>query len=61
MKDDLVYIEHILLSINRIEAYLSGQDHLSFSNDFMIQDAVVRQLEIIGEAQQKGYPVSCET
>ena len=50
MKDDRIYIEHILQSINRIEQYISGKDHQSFSNDFMTQDAVVRQLEIIGEA-----------
>ena len=30
MKDDMVYIEHILQSIDRIEAYLSGKDHQSF-------------------------------
>ena len=53
MKDDIVYIEHILQSIDRIEAYLSGKDHQSFSDDFMTQDAVVRQLEIIGEATKR--------
>lgn len=53
MKDDLVYIEHIFLSIDRIEAYLAGKDHQSFSSDFMTQDAVVRQLEIIGEATKR--------
>ena len=53
MKDDKIYIEHILQSIFRIESYLIGKDHQSFSNDFMIQDAVVRQLEIIGEATKR--------
>jgi len=53
MKDDKIYIEHILQSIDRIEAYLSGKDHQSFSDDFMTQDAVVRQLEIIGEATKR--------
>jgi uncharacterized protein with HEPN domain len=50
MKDDSIYIEHILQSIERIESYLSGKDHQVFSKDYMTQDAVVRQLEIIGEA-----------
>ena len=40
MKDDKIYIEHILQSIDRIKAYLSGKDHQSFSDDFMTQDAV---------------------
>ena len=53
MKDDKIYIEHILQSIDRIEAYLSGKDHQSFADDFMTQDAVVRQLEIIGEATKR--------
>jgi uncharacterized protein with HEPN domain len=53
MKDDKIYIEHIIKSIDRIEAYLSGKDHQSFSEDFMTQDAVVRQLEIIGEATKR--------
>ena len=53
MKDDKIYIEHILQSIDRIEVYISGKDHQSFSEDFMAQDAVVRQLEIIGEATKR--------
>ena len=53
MKDDKIYIEHILQSVDRIKAYLSGKDHQSFSDDFMTQDAVVRQLEIIGEATKR--------
>jgi uncharacterized protein with HEPN domain len=50
MKDDSIYIDHILHSINRILTYLSGKERDSFDNDFVTQDAVVRQLEIIGEA-----------
>ena len=53
MKDDKIHIEHILQSIDRIEAYLSGKDHQFFSDDFMTQDAVVRQLKIIGEATKR--------
>jgi uncharacterized protein with HEPN domain len=53
MKDDKVYIEHILQSIERINSYLAGKDHLAFSNDLLTQDAVVRQLEIIGEATKR--------
>jgi uncharacterized protein with HEPN domain len=53
MKDDKIYIEHILHSIERIESYLEGKDHQSFSDDYLTQDAVVRQLEIIGEATKR--------
>ena len=53
MKDDRIYIEHIIQSIGRIETYLNGKDHQDFTDDLMTQDAVVRQLEIIGEATKR--------
>lgn len=53
MKDDLIYIEHIVNCIERIQSYISDADQIAFSNDFMLQDAVVRQLEIIGEATKR--------
>ncbi len=53
MKDDRVYIEHILNSIERIEAYTEDVDQMTFTQDFILQDAVVRQLEIIGEATKR--------
>jgi len=53
MKDDQIYIEHILQSIERIQSYISGKNQEIFSNDSITQDAVVRQLEIIGEATKR--------
>ena len=49
-KDALVYIEHIKEAIETIEGYLTGVDFQKFSENKMIFDAVVRELEIIGEA-----------
>lgn len=53
MKDDSIYIDHILNSINRIITYISGKDHDTFEEDLVTQDAVVRHLEIIGEATKR--------
>jgi len=53
MKDDSIYIDHILNSINRILDYISGMDRGAFEADLVTQDAVVRQLEIIGEATKR--------
>jgi uncharacterized protein with HEPN domain len=53
MKDDSIYIDHILNSINRIHDYISGKDREAFESDLVTQDAVVRQLEIIGEATKR--------
>jgi len=53
MKDDIIYIDHILNSISRILDYISGKDREEFEADLVTQDAVVRQLEIIGEATKR--------
>jgi uncharacterized protein with HEPN domain len=51
-KDDTVYIQHILDSIQRIETYLSGTDNAGFCKNSMLQAAVCREIEIIGEASK---------
>ncbi len=43
-------LRHILEAIEKIEKYLQGCDKQSFQTDEITQDAVVRQMEIIGEA-----------
>jgi uncharacterized protein with HEPN domain len=50
IRDDAVYLRHILDAINRIENYIAGLDNDAFMNSSLIQDAVIRQFEIIGEA-----------
>jgi uncharacterized protein with HEPN domain len=52
-RDDLLFFLHIRDSINRILEYSSGKDTDEFFKNSMVQDAVVRQLEIIGEASSK--------
>ena len=49
MSRDEVYLRHILDAIGRIESYVSCGRDAFFANS-MSQDAVVRQLEVIGEA-----------
>lgn len=49
-KDPLVFIEHILDSINAINEYTKGLDKDGFSSSKEKQDAVLRRIEIIGEA-----------
>lgn len=45
-----VFLEHMLMAIEKIEEYISGLDESAFKNDSKTADAVIRQLEIIGEA-----------
>lgn len=53
MKDDLAYIEHILLSISKINDYTKGMTRKDFEANEMVQDAVIRNIEIVGEATKK--------
>lgn len=43
------YLRHMLEAIRRIAAYLQGFDRSSFDRDSRTQDAVIRNLEVIGE------------
>jgi len=49
-KDDTVYLRHIIDAIERIRQYLVGVSYDQFLQNHLLQDGVVRQLEIIGEA-----------
>ena len=55
-KDVNIFIEHILESIRLIETYTSRISKEEFLKSKQIQDAVMRRLEIIGEAT-KNIPV----
>jgi uncharacterized protein with HEPN domain len=47
---DLTYLGDVLDAIKRIEGYLRGVDKDAFQKNLMMQDAVMHQIEIIGEA-----------
>jgi uncharacterized protein with HEPN domain len=44
------YLGHMLEAIHRINAYVTGLDRVAFDADTRTQDAVIRNLEVIGEA-----------
>ena len=53
------YLSHILEAIERIDRYTEDMDELGFLNNQLVQDAVIRNFEIIGEASnniEKHYP-----
>ena len=62
MKDVSAYLRHIAEAIEKVEKYTKG-GRRKFVEDTMIQDSVIRNLEIIGEAAKnlpaelrKSYP-----
>ena len=52
MTDDVVYLKHILDAAAKIESYVAvGREEFAAKSHW--QDAVIRQLEIIGEATKR--------
>ena len=51
--DDSAYLKHLRDAIAKIEHYLHGIDEEQFTQNSLVQDAVIRQLEIIGEATKR--------
>ena len=47
------YLEHILEALKRIFDYVDDVDEVGFLTNALVQDAVLRNLEIIGEASKK--------
>ena len=47
------YIQHIVAAIERIETYVQGFDLTAFNRSSLVQDAVIRNFQIIGEAASK--------
>jgi uncharacterized protein with HEPN domain len=52
-RSDQVYIQDIVESIETIFTYVDNKTDFEFSRDLMLQDAVIRRFEIIGEAASK--------
>ena|SRR3989338_8735901 len=55
--ENLPYLEHMIDAINDIESFTKGLTKSQFLKDKLRQSAVIRQLEIIGEAS-KNLPES---
>jgi uncharacterized protein with HEPN domain len=51
-RDDSAYLKHILDAIFQIEEYLGGVSLEHFRQTKLVQDAVIRELEIIGESSR---------
>ena len=53
------YLAHMLEAIERIEEYVSDMDEMALLDNRLVQDAVIRNFEIIGEASnhiEKRFP-----
>ncbi len=52
-RTDQVYLQDILESVEIILNYTEHKTEFDFVNDVMLQDAVIRRFEIIGEAASR--------
>ncbi len=51
-RDPILYLEDIILSMQRVQEYITGLDFQHFKLDYKTVDAVIRNFEIIGEASK---------
>ncbi len=53
MKDDRLYLIHISECIERIESYVGRSDKQDFMDSTFLQDAVIRNLQVLAESTQR--------
>ncbi len=46
-------IEDIVICLSKIEEYIHGLNYEDFVNDYKTQDAIIRNLEVMGEASKQ--------
>ena len=52
-KDDRIYLDHILKSFSKVVEYLEDADYEAFLADEEKQDAIIRKIEVAGEATKR--------
>lgn len=53
MKDDRLYLIHISECIERIQSYVGRSDKQDFMDSTFLQDAVIRNLQVLAESTQR--------
>jgi uncharacterized protein with HEPN domain len=55
-KDDRIYLDHILESFAKVNQYLEGVSYAAYLTDTEKQDAIIRKIEVAGEAAKRLSP-----
>lgn len=55
-QDDMAYLRHIQNAITQIEQYTRGMSESEFQSRPMVQDAVVRQIQVVDDATRNISP-----
>ena len=56
MRDDRVYLMHIQDSLREVRQFTEGESYESFLENRMMQNAVMRSFEVVGEAARRVSP-----
>ena len=56
-KSNLVYLKQIVEYVSAVEDYVDGVKFMEFEKNGLLQDAVIRKIELIGEAARKLSPL----
>ena len=59
-KNNLVYLKQIVDYVDKIEGYVSGISFKDFEKNGLLQDGVMRNIELIGETARKLSPLFWE-
>lgn len=52
-RDPKLFLQDILDAIRKVDAFIGGRERAAFEADAMAYDAVLRNLEVIGEAAKR--------
>lgn len=53
---DAVFLGHMISAMDRLAELLARTDRATFDRDWVVQDAVIRELEVLGEAAGRVSP-----
>lgn len=56
MRDDRLFLLHIRDSLREVREFIEGESYESFSESRMVQNAVIRSFEVVGEAARHVSP-----
>ena len=56
MSNDHVYLMHIRDSLLEVQTFIQGESYESFLENRMVQNAVMRSFEVVGEAARRISP-----
>lgn len=56
MRDDRAFLLHIRDALREVREFVAGEDYESFLANRMVQNAVVRSFEVVGEAARRVSP-----